>query len=48
MNVGNNGAGVDNIVPDVGNDGVCVCETMVNVRNSSMSIYRELGLGVGG
>ena len=45
MNVGNNGAGVLHVIPDVGNDGVGIRDVMMGVGNSYMCIYHKLCLG---
>ena len=38
MNVGSNGAGVHNIIPDAGNDSMGVRDTMTNGRNGCVCL----------
>ena len=34
------------VVVNVGNNGMCVCNTAMNIRNSYMYIHRKFGLGM--
>ena len=39
MTVGDNGGGTPNTIPDAGDGGVGICDTMTNDRNSCICIY---------
>jgi len=46
VNVGNHGAGVRNIALNLGNSGVCLCNTLANVRNGHIDVQPKFCLGV--
>ena len=39
--VGNSGAGIHNVAPDAGNDGICPCGIRTNSRSGCVCIYCE-------
>jgi len=42
MTVGNNGAGIHNVIPDVGDESVGVCDIMMNGGDGCICVFCKL------